>query len=185
MENYQDRCARWADTAFGAGLWESPHQRCARFFEEALELCQALSMSKKDAADVIKGIGRETPLALFLTASAQFCGAHEMTLGEMNLLLDYVYDRPIGEPAQEVGGVMVTLALACRLFRRQMKETEVFRCLVRIVGLSDSWRFGERELDRVNNPETIEKIRRKHASKPKAGPLPGSDTPTETPGGVL
>jgi hypothetical protein len=28
-------------------------------------------------------------------------------------LVDYVYGRPVGEPAQEVGGVMVTLAALC------------------------------------------------------------------------
>jgi len=62
-------------------------------------------------------------------------------------LVDYVYGRPVGEPSQEVGGVMITLAILCN-------------------GLGIN--FGEealRELTRIDTPELIRKIRDKQVSK--------------------
>ncbi len=69
-------------------------------------------------------------------------------------LVDYVYNRPIGEPSQEVGGVMVTLAALCNASKLLMIGN------------------GEGELKRISTPEIIEKIRRKQATKPKHSPLP-------------
>ncbi|TIN05569.1 MAG: hypothetical protein E5Y14_32750 [Mesorhizobium sp.] len=74
---------------------------------------------------------------------------------DAHTLVDYVFGREAGDPQQEVGGTMVTLA-----------------ALVAANGLS----VGDaafRELDRIERPEIIEKIRRKHASKPHRSPLPG------------
>lgn len=67
-------------------------------------------------------------------------------------LVDYVYARPKGEPYQEVGGVMVTLAALC---------------LANGLSISDE---GEKELARIWTK--IEKIREKQAAKPKHSPLP-------------
>ena len=69
-------------------------------------------------------------------------------------LVDYVHGRETGEPAQELGGVMVTLA-----------------ALSNSVGLdivAEAWR----ELDRVREPATMERIRAKQAAKPKGSALP-------------
>lgn len=62
-------------------------------------------------------------------------------------LRDYVFSRPVGEPEQEVGGVMVTLAAYCRAARVDMHQA------------------GEAELARILQPEILEKIRTKQASK--------------------
>jgi hypothetical protein len=62
-------------------------------------------------------------------------------------LTRYVYGRPVGEPDQEVGGVMVTLAAYC--------------CAA---GL-DMHQAGERELARIMQPHVMDKIRRKQESK--------------------
>ena len=73
-------------------------------------------------------------------------------------LVDYVYNRPPGEPSQEVGGVMVTLAGYCW-----------------IAGL-DMHADGERELARILQPEVMAKIRAKQAAKNALHfdtPLPG------------
>jgi hypothetical protein len=73
-------------------------------------------------------------------------------------LVDYVWGRPVGEPAQEVGGVMVTLAGFCW-----------------IAGL-DMHAAGDAELARINAPEVMEKIRRKQEAKNALHfdtPLPG------------
>lgn len=65
-------------------------------------------------------------------------------------LVEYVYERPVGQPGQEVGGVMVTLA-----------------ALVSAVGI-DMQAEAERELKRISAHDVREKIRRKQASKPVA-----------------
>lgn len=80
----------------------------------------------------------------------QACGA---TANEVHQLVDYVYGRPVGEPEQEVGGVMVTLAALCLandLDMHQSAETELARIWTK-----------------------IEQIRAKQAAKPSMSPLPG------------
>ena len=73
-------------------------------------------------------------------------------------LVQYVFGRPAGEPAQEVGGVMVTLAGYCF-----------------IAGL-DMHAAGEAELARICQPEVMAKIRAKQEAKNALHfdtPLPG------------
>jgi hypothetical protein len=69
-------------------------------------------------------------------------------------LVDYVFDRPVGETGQEVGGVMVTLAALCGPFGVDMVAE------------------AEREYTRISQPAVIEKIRTKQASKPVGSALP-------------
>lgn len=76
-------------------------------------------------------------------------------------LVDYVYGRPVGEPRQEVGGVMVTLGAYCWIIGLDMHEA------------------GQIELDRINRPEIIKKIRKKQEAKKALHfdtPLPGQPT---------
>jgi hypothetical protein len=81
----------------------------------------------------------------------QACGA---TAEEAHQLVDYVYGRPVGEPSQEVGGVMVTLAALC---------------LAQDMDLQGA---AETELSRIWGK--VEQIRSKQTAKPAFGPLPGS-----------
>lgn len=77
-------------------------------------------------------------------------------------LVDYVYGRPVGDPAQEVGGVMITLAGFCH-----------------VAGLNMQWE-GDRELHRIRKPEVMAKIQKKQQSKNALHfdtPLPGDDPP--------
>lgn len=67
-------------------------------------------------------------------------------------LRDYVWGRDVGEPHQEVGGVMVTLAAYCLAHDLDMHDA------------------GETELARIWTK--VEKIRAKQAAKPKHSPLP-------------
>jgi hypothetical protein len=67
-------------------------------------------------------------------------------------LKKYVYGRPVGEPRQEIGGVMITLAAWCGVAGIDMHEA------------------GEAELARVWTK--IEAIRAKQASKPTGSALP-------------
>ncbi|MBZ9600687.1 hypothetical protein [Phyllobacterium chamaecytisi] len=70
----------------------------------------------------------------------------------LSFLEEYTYSRPKGEPSQEVGGVMVTLAAFCLAHGLDMHEA------------------GETELTRIWTK--VEKIRAKQAAKPKHSPLP-------------
>lgn len=79
----------------------------------------------------------------------QACGA---TADECHQLVDYVYSRSHGRPAQEVGGVMVTLAALCLANGLNMHNA------------------GNAELERVWRH--IKKIRAKQAAKPPMSPLP-------------
>ena len=67
-------------------------------------------------------------------------------------LVDYVFNRPTGEPSQEVGGVMVTLAALCLANSLDMHEA------------------AEAELARVWTK--IDAIRAKQAAKPRGSVLP-------------
>ncbi|WP_063807636.1 hypothetical protein [Burkholderia cepacia] len=86
----------------------------------------------------------------------QACG---MTREEAHALVDYTWSRPVGEPTQEVGGVMITLAALC------------------LANGLDMHSAGETELERINVPETVAKIRAKQAAKPKHSPLPEAPWP--------
>jgi hypothetical protein len=68
------------------------------------------------------------------------------------MLVDYVYNRPVGDPPQEVGGVMVTLSALCS---------------ARKINLMEAARV---ELKRVW--EKIAQVRNKQATKPRNSPLP-------------
>ena len=80
----------------------------------------------------------------------QACGA---TRSEAHQLVDYVFNRPVGDKPQEVGGVMVTLAALCLAHQMDMHKA------------------GEIELARIWTK--VEQIRAKQATKPKHSPLPG------------
>lgn len=82
---------------------------------------------------------------------AQACGA---TREEVLLLIDYVYGRPVGDVANEVGGVMTTLSALC---------------CTQDVDLDSA---AEAELAQVWLK--MDRIRQKWLSKPKFSPLPGT-----------
>lgn len=88
----------------------------------------------------------------------QACGC---SASEAHQLVDYVFARPVGEKAQEVGGVMVTLAALCLAQDLDMAAA------------------GETELARIWTK--VEQIRAKQAAKPKYSPLPAAPEPDDTP----
>lgn len=87
----------------------------------------------------------------FLEESLELVQACDCTREEAHQLVDYVYNRPVGEKHQEVGGVMVTLAALCLA-----NDLDMHTC-------------GQVELDRIWTK--VEKIRAKQAAKPKFSPL--------------
>lgn len=79
----------------------------------------------------------------------QSCGGSR---DDAHMLVDYVFDRPVGDRHQEVGGVMTTLAALCLAQGLCMHGA------------------AEDELERVWT--CVEKIRAKQAAKPRNSPLP-------------
>jgi len=71
---------------------------------------------------------------------------------DVNTIADYTYNRPAGEPEQEVGGAMITLAALCNAENIDM-----------------DW-AGSKEMQRVNSPEMMDKIRRKHETNESGCP---------------
>lgn len=88
----------------------------------------------------------------FFEESAELVQSCGMTASEAHQLVDYVFNRPVGEKHQETGGVMVTLAALCLANDLDMHEA------------------AETELARVWTK--VEQIRAKQAAKPKHSPLP-------------
>jgi hypothetical protein len=88
----------------------------------------------------------------FFEESTELVQSLNCTREEAHQLVDYVYDRPVGEPNQEVGGVMITLAALCLANNLNMHDA------------------GFEELARVWTK--IDVIREKQKLKPKNSPLP-------------
>lgn len=92
----------------------------------------------------------------FLEEALELVQSTGCTKDEAHQLVEYVFNRDVGETSQEIGGVMCTLAALC-----ESQNLDMGRC-------------GIHELDRVNNPVIMEKVRTKQRNKPKFSPLPGS-----------
>lgn len=121
-----------------------------RYQDRVQEWCVAC-FGPTVATDVIERNHR------FLEEALELVQALGCAQDEAHQLVDYVFSRPKGEPAQELGGVMVTvaaLAVPNGLDMESAAETELARVWAK-----------------------VEKIRAKHAAKPQFGPLPG---PSET-----
>jgi hypothetical protein len=80
-----------------------------------------------------------------------------MTTEDMHKIVDYSGNRPVGEPAKEIGAAMVTLASLC------------------VIAGFDLMACAEADLEKLQRPETIDRIRAKRATRHGRGPLPGFD----------
>lgn len=89
----------------------------------------------------------------FLEEAIELVQSTGCTKDEALDLVEYVFERPIGETKQEVGGVMVTLAALCNAHTIDMIDA--------------AWV----EIRRIWTK--VEAIRAKQQAKPKFGPRPG------------
>ena len=71
----------------------------------------------------------------------------ECSVEEAHRLVDYVFNRPVGDPPQEVGGVMVTLSALCSAHKIDLEKSAYD------------------EADRIDTK--VDEIRSKQSIKPK------------------
>ncbi len=88
----------------------------------------------------------------FIEEALELTQAMGYSADRAHALVDYVFNRPIGEAPQEVGGVMVTLAALCNTV-----DVQIFSA-------------AQTELARVWTK--VEQIRAKQAAKPTGSALP-------------
>ena len=93
--------------------------------------------------------------ARFIEEAIELFQSRGRSFEELISVAKYVYSRPPGDPHQEAGGVMTTLAALCIVSRLDMHEA------------------GETELARIWTK--VDEIREKQARKPRHSPLPGAD----------
>ena len=87
----------------------------------------------------------------FLEEALELVQSRGCTKEEAQMLVEYVFARPVGQEEQELGGVMLTLAALANTSELELLQS------------------GQKELIRCWNK--IDKIRQKQATKPQ-GPLP-------------
>lgn len=96
-------------------------------------------------------------LARFMEEANETCQAFGMSREDAHRLVDYTWDRPAGEPSKEIGAAMLTLTLLC------------------VVAGYDLMQCAEADLEKLQRPETIARIRAKRSTRHGRGPLPGFD----------
>lgn len=145
------------------GVTPEPHQTFFERLTEAAGAVRAQPYQERVHPFMLECFGAKTAWDTterqhrFLEEALELVQATGCSASEAHQLVDYVFGRPIGEPHQEVGGVMVTLAALCTAAGLKMD------------------RAGDDELARCWSK--IDKIRLKHAAKPKFSPLPGNAVP--------
>lgn len=116
---------QWVRATFGDKVMDDPEERGARVVEEAIELLQVLAHDKKAAREK----------------------AHK--------LVDAVFDKPVGDLDNEIGGTIVCLLALCGNQGKRLDE------------------MAEKEITRIRNLP-VETFRAKHKTKIAAGlSIPG------------
>jgi NTP pyrophosphatase (non-canonical NTP hydrolase) len=101
--------------------------------------CQVLGL--KSASDIPERVLRAVEEVVELAQAVDI--DHE----QLHRLIDYVYSRPTGLPAQEIAGSMVTIYAAAGA-----------------LGIDAQTAF-ESEMKRIQQPEVIERVRKRQAEK--------------------
>lgn len=119
-----------------------------RQVQERTEILCVTIFGAKIAYDAIERNHR------FLEEGLELVQSLGCSQNEAHQLVDYVYSRKTGNPFKECGGVMVTLAALCNAQAMSLEDC------------------ANVELERIGQPEMMDKIRKKQATKPKNSPLP-------------
>jgi hypothetical protein len=120
---------------------EALRARCEAPYQSRVAVWMSQTFSDDVRKDAIERAMR------FLEEANELCQSIGLTAEQASVVTGYVYGRPVGEPSQEVGGSMVTLAALCDTIGLDMDDA------------------GEVELSRINTPEMRAKIAAKQVSK--------------------
>lgn len=99
----------------------------------------------------------------FLEEALELVQSLDGNAEDAHRLVDYVFARKAGDPAQEIGGTLVTLSALASANQ---------------LGLYDN---ALAELRRIEQPHIMNGIRARHASKPHRSSLPGDNKHPEVP----
>jgi len=83
----------------------------------------------------------------FLEEALELCQATGMSRDNVLFMVDYVFKRPKGDPKQEIGGVMITIAGMCHALGLDLEEC------------------ARDERQRIER--NVEQIQQRHAAKPR------------------
>lgn len=126
-------------------IWHSPWVICpkhAKTFQLRVHEWVVDCFGKKSAFLVRERFDR------FIEESVEFAQSFHISKEDVQRMVDYVYsEKEPGNPVQELGGVMVTLAALCESVGLDMNGS------------------GEMELERIK--DSIESIRAKNKTKPR------------------
>jgi len=100
----------------------------------------------------VTALSREERNHRFLEEALELVQSLGCTVSEAHQLVDYVFNRPKGEPGQELGGTLITLGVLCYV-NYLNSEIEFMKEFKRIY-------------------KKMDKIREKQLQKPKHSPLP-------------
>lgn len=136
-----------------AKSFEGIHEKKGTTFQSQVDLW----MKKCFEASVISDVQERGDR--FLEEALELLQASGYDRNRVAGLVSYVFDRPVGDKSQEVGGVMVTLSAFCSTLGIDMQKE------------------GDIELARINDPAVLKKIQAKQKAKALIrfdSPLPGS-----------
>lgn len=102
--------------------------------------------------------------ARFFEESGETVQAFGMTEDEAIALVRYTWSRPAGDLKKEIGAAALTLASLC------------------VVAGYDMMECAEADLEKLQRPDTIARVRAKRATRHGRGPLPGFDPTTKSSG---
>lgn len=103
----------------------------------------------------------------FLEEAAELVQALGLSEADAHRVVSYVYGRPVGDPPQEVGGVMVSLSALCHSTGLDMESA------------------GNTELARIDCPEVVSIILEKHEAKQRFVNTNVDNSPSKKPYGWL
>jgi hypothetical protein len=129
----------------------TPSPEAGASFQDRVQPWMMACFGPEIAADVTERCDR------FIEEAFELVQSLGWTPDRARALIDYTWSRPAGEPKQEVGGVMVTLAALCLAKDYDMHHA------------------GETELARIWTK--VEQIRAKQAAKPTGSALPVPQSP--------
>ncbi len=141
--------ADWAEPDYATPYAPPPTENVVGYQDRVAAAHDALFHD--DPTDVAERVAR------FLEEAMEAAQAFGMTLDDVRMQADYTFNRPAGEPAKEIGAALLTLTSLC------------------VVAGYDVMACGEADLEKLQRPETIARIRAKRATRHGRGPLPGFD----------